>query len=567
MRIGRNSHTATLLADGRVLIAGGRNEKQEALDGVEIYDPQTETFANTGSLNVARFNHHATLLSNQKVLVTGGGSPPELYDPDTGTWSIMGPGGAQMGEDSATLLSNGNVLVIGGMDNSQKGICRIYDTLSESWTLTGPLGAPRHLHTATLMDDGRVLVCGGEDYATGNVVGTTEIYTPATGVWTPTGSLATARRRHTAALMTDGNILICGGNSAEVLASAEIFTPATGEWSPTSPLSTPRSLHTANRLDDGKILVIGGVPSASSVLATAETFDPATRLWTAADSLGTSRCLHATTRLANGCLLISSGWGAYDQAGPGTFDLGISSAEEFGPPTPKISIAVEGGRIASGSTGDFGNVSIGKTSIRQFTIKNIGSADLTNLSLESSGTNVDRFTITPPGIPTTLEPGGSVSIFISFTPVAEGAASSILTIHSNDSYEENFSINLLGNGTPRLVPEITIKNASGQSLLDGTTRVSFGRVALGQSKAKIFTIHNVGTAELKNLAIRITGKHKSEFLIEQPAKSVLSPGASVKFTVRFKPTATVSRIVNLHVASNDADENPFDVNLTGTGKK
>ena len=111
-------HTATLLPNGKVLVAGGYNGG--ALTSAELYDPASGTWTATGSLNTARYDHTATLLPNGKVLVAGGISngsdltSAELYDPASGTWTATGSLNTARYEHTATLLPNGKVLVAGG---------------------------------------------------------------------------------------------------------------------------------------------------------------------------------------------------------------------------------------------------------------------------------------------------------------------------------------------------------------------------------------------------------------------------------------------------------------------
>ena len=111
---GRNQHTATLLANGKVLVAGGGDNLATA----ELYDPATGTWTFTGSLNAGRGAHTAALLSDGKVLVAGGGdnlATAELYDPATGTWTFTGSLNAGRYLHTSTLLTNGRVLIAGGL--------------------------------------------------------------------------------------------------------------------------------------------------------------------------------------------------------------------------------------------------------------------------------------------------------------------------------------------------------------------------------------------------------------------------------------------------------------------
>jgi len=128
LNVPRLQLTATLLPNGRVLVAGGRNFAfTQAFNSAELYDPITETFTLTGSMTDTRWSHTATLLPNGKVLVAGGFTNPstnqnaqpvlasaELYDPATGTWTPTGSMSTRRALHVAQLLPNGKVLVAGG---------------------------------------------------------------------------------------------------------------------------------------------------------------------------------------------------------------------------------------------------------------------------------------------------------------------------------------------------------------------------------------------------------------------------------------------------------------------
>ena len=155
-------------------------------------------FEDTGNLVTARFFHTATLLPNGKVLVAGGlhdGSTlasAELYDPASGTWTATGSLATARDHHTATLLPNGKVLVAGGFDGSVAlASAELYDPASGTWTATGSLATARYGHTATLLPNGKVLVAGG--LTDSGSLASAELYDPASGTWTATGSLATAR--------------------------------------------------------------------------------------------------------------------------------------------------------------------------------------------------------------------------------------------------------------------------------------------------------------------------------------------------------------------------------------
>jgi len=310
----RRYHTATLLPNGKVLVAGGVNSGN-ALVSAELYDPASGTWTATGSLATARYFHTETLLPNGKVLVAGGfdssGSnalaSAELYDPASGTWTATGSLATARGGPTATLLPNGKVLVAGGYDfgSGYFASAELYDPASGTWTATGSLVTARQIHTATLLTNGKVLVAGGGNNPT--VVASAELYDPASGTWTATGSLATARSGHKATLLPNGKVLVAGGNDgSNALASAELYDPASGTWSATGSLATARYGHTGTLLPNGKVLVTGGINN-SGTLASAELYDPASGTWTATGSLATARRNHTATLLPNGRVLVAAG--------------------------------------------------------------------------------------------------------------------------------------------------------------------------------------------------------------------------------------------------------------------
>jgi len=225
---GREEHTATLLRNGKVLIAGGTDGRGKVLASAELYDPVRDRWTPAGSMGETRIGHTATLLPSGKVLVVGGLVMPfpapslastELYDPATNAWSIGAPMIESRTRHTATLLPDGRVLVVGGLNvtlhdgglfPSQPRGAEIYDPTANRWSTTAPIGFRRLGQTATLLPDGRVLVAGGQDDS-GRFLKSTEIYDALQDRWISAAPMATARFGHVATLMPDGDVLVAGG--------------------------------------------------------------------------------------------------------------------------------------------------------------------------------------------------------------------------------------------------------------------------------------------------------------------------------------------------------------------
>ena len=155
----RNSNSATLLPNGKVLIAGGYDYNTGFLASAELYDPATGTYSPTGSMMIPRLGHTATLLNNGKVLFVGGETSSsgytataEIYDPATGTFVATGSMSVVHYAHSATLLNNGKVLIAGGYNpaNGYLADAQLYDPATGTFTTTGSLVVPHYGHTATL---------------------------------------------------------------------------------------------------------------------------------------------------------------------------------------------------------------------------------------------------------------------------------------------------------------------------------------------------------------------------------------------------------------------------------
>ena len=329
MTSARESHTATLLNDGKVLVVGGDARevlrycgppfhctRHVPLASAELFDPASGSFAGTGNMVAPRTLHAATLLGDGKVLVTGGDSgndfstplaTAEIFDISTGMFTPTSNMVNARAGHTATLLANGKVLVAGG---SSGDAAELFDPATGEFTATGSMETSRTNATATLLKNGDVLVTGGDD-ASGNPVATAELFDPTTGMFTPTGSMSVARAWHTATLLASGEVLVTGGRSLSggnttTTATAELFDPATGAFVLTGSVESPRERHTATKRTDGKVLVTGGL-NGTGYLSTAELFDPATGVFIHAGNMEIERFLHTATLLTNGAVLVTGG--------------------------------------------------------------------------------------------------------------------------------------------------------------------------------------------------------------------------------------------------------------------
>ncbi|MEP7271627.1 MAG: kelch repeat-containing protein [Acidobacteriota bacterium] len=327
---GRTLHTSTILANGKVLVAGGCPVPcPDFLKSAEVYNPATGQWSATGNMGTPRINHVTVRLPNGRVLVVGGdsGSPSrsrsrsaEIYDPATGAWNSTGDLITGRELATATLLPNGRVLVVGGSGPGNNldalASAEIYDPATGSWSAAGTMNAARSAHTATLLANGKVLVASGAagTYTNPILHSSAELYDPATGSWTPTGSLGTARPFHKAAMLSNGKVLVMGGSNftSTIYEGAELYDPATGQWSATGSMATGRISHTATPLADGNILAAAGSDLTKGKRA--ELYDPATGNWTAAAELNVARFNHVATLLTTGRVIVVGGNGVPNSA-------------------------------------------------------------------------------------------------------------------------------------------------------------------------------------------------------------------------------------------------------------
>lgn len=223
--------------------------------------------------------------------------------------------------------------------------------------------------------------------------------------------------------------------------------------------------------------------------------------------------------------------------------------------------------LAEGATKSFGSVATGASGSLTFTIRNSGTSLLSGVGVTLDGTAAADFSITANPATSVSAPDGTTTFTVKFAPKTAGAKTAALHIVSND--EDEAVVNLTLTGTAFVnVPEIVVQQPAGSDLVDGATKKSFGTLVIGKTgTAKAFTIKNIGQANLTGLVLTKDGKQAKDFIITSPGKAVLAPGQSTTFKVKFKPTAAGVRNAAIHLKSNDANESPFDIKLTGTGAK
>jgi N-acetylneuraminic acid mutarotase len=232
----------TLLANGQVLVAGGctaydANGCLAVTNKAEIYNPTTGTWTTTGALRGARHAMTATRLASGKVLVAGGATAAmdalnssEIYDPTAKTWTVSTKMVTARSDYASTMLANGNILFMGGENINGVSInkAELYNPSTGKFTATGNMTATREEHTAVLLANGNVLVSGGnkKTLTTQTPLASAELYSPGNGTWTATGSMSNARAGHTSTALRNGNVVNAGGSDAvNELNSAELYTP------------------------------------------------------------------------------------------------------------------------------------------------------------------------------------------------------------------------------------------------------------------------------------------------------------------------------------------------------
>ena len=289
MSVNREGFSATPLPDGRVLVAGGSEVACNSgcvFDSptAELYNLATGRFSATGSMKIGREYHTATLLASGEVLIAGGdpnrhSRVAELYNPATGKFTDTGSMTESRVWASATRLRDGQVLIAGGVGKNARALssAEIYDPATRKFTPTGSMKTARENQTAIRLTDGRVLIAGGDDGINvgdgsigGNPIGSAEIYDPATDKFSPTGAMITPRTFAAATPLPGGAVLVTGGqgNDGLPVASLERYEATRGAFVAAGTGATAESGGWPNdcalegspalALEDGQILILWG---------------------------------------------------------------------------------------------------------------------------------------------------------------------------------------------------------------------------------------------------------------------------------------------------------------------
>ncbi len=316
---GRLDSTATLLADGTILVVGGRPFPGTATAIAERFDPRTGLWHDAGRLRAARTRHTASLLTDGSVVIVGGtgagmwpwqrGALPtvERYRPATNRWSTLAPLPQGVTGHSAVVLADGRLLVAGGRDrtgNPSAATAAVwaYDPLRDRWAALAPLHVPRDKSVMVSLSDGRVLIVGGADVFYPSQSPSAEVYDPQQDRWQPGATLGVGLVGYQrAARLTDGRALVADGDDVF------LYEPALDRWARAAPGAKRATAGTLTALPDGRALQVAGAIQAC--------YDPANDRWQIAQR-AIYRAFHTATLLPDGRVVLLGGQ-SVDDVGPG----------------------------------------------------------------------------------------------------------------------------------------------------------------------------------------------------------------------------------------------------------
>lgn len=315
---GRGAPSATVLADGRVLVAGGTHFGY--LSSTEIFDPDTDNWTLAAPMHVGRTGHAAVLLPSGEVMVSGGYSgieqltaSVEIYNPSNNTWTEIAPLASTRVIHTATVLLDGSVIVAGGELASGQpatGTTERLSTLGGSWTAGPTMNRPRSNHTATKLPDGRVAYIGGRVQFASEVA-EVEVLSSDGAHFTLGPSMPVPRNGHVSLYDVDSNsVLVLSGFASPGggVGSIASYSVTNNSWTTLGQLVNPKYGVCAARLPGNRILIAGGYGQTGLRTDTAEVFEPwSGRTWAVQDRMsvvrGGQRCAPIVSR---GVLVVGS---------------------------------------------------------------------------------------------------------------------------------------------------------------------------------------------------------------------------------------------------------------------
>jgi hypothetical protein len=329
------------LSSGDVLLAGGEGEDLKQPKVTELYSPKANIWSPAGSIATPIQEHTLTLLANGKVLLAGGHhidyalgegqivGATQLFTPAAKTWTAGAPMLTARSSHTATRLADGRVLVAGGTVGAGKSLTasvEIYSPQTNAWKLAAPMTTTRSGHVATLLADGRVLVTGGQVQGGAVFTASAEIYDPAKNAWAAAAPMSQPRLQHATLLLPNGRVLAAGKSytvspGPVATGDAEIFDPKANAWTPTAPMAQPAWGVTLTLLPSGKALLTHHEKTPHATLA--QVYDPAADVWAAATTPLSPHHWRTATLLSTGKVLVVGGGAGADLAAFGElFDPG-----------------------------------------------------------------------------------------------------------------------------------------------------------------------------------------------------------------------------------------------------
>jgi hypothetical protein len=535
MTVSRRGHTATRLADGRILLVGGYDANGNMNSSAEIYDPSTRKIALTGSLAAARHGHSATLSGNGKVLVVGGFSDitdialvptAELYDPISGTFSPTSSPNVARGYHTATLLPNGKVFIAGGeipniTPNLGTASVELYDPSTGTFSPAGSMTTPRFWHTATLLNDGRVLIAEGN---AGPVVfppptfsAPDELYDPNAGSFTPIGTPELTNTSHAgpfdSALMASGQVLVDVGT---------IFDPTSNTLSAVDFRSIEYSgigNYEFSLLPNSQVFLVGGAVSERST--NAYLFDPPSKTYVVAGNTEYSRSSPTAMLLSNGEVLIAGG-------------ASEKEVEFYLPPS-----AASAPSIAAVSPSPIAGFNPVPITVR-------GANFVTGAAISIDGQL----------LPTTLVSGSQLTATVSQATLLVPGSHTITVTNFDGETSGPFAV--------------TVSNPLLQSGLPNGSTVSFGSSPVTIPSLQVLGFNNMGNAPFTFDLISITGTNSADFVFDATNTTcplqggTLQPSNGCVLHINFIPRAAGVRDATLTV-TYEIPGSPIVLTLSGTG--